>query len=347
VRRSVEAWVRRMWRDEAGWPGRIASWTLLPAEAAYRMAVALRNRLYEVGVLRTERPPIPVVSVGNVVVGGTGKTPVAAWLVGSLERSGAAPALVARGYGEDELELHRAWNPDAPVEADPDRVAAVARATARGARAAVLDDGFQHRRLGRSLDLVVVAAEQRPEVRCLPRGPYREGLRALARADAVVVTRRSATAEEVEAWLRRIRAAGAPGVPVARVDLVPDGWATLGGGPAEAPEGEVLAVTAIGRPEAFAALLGAELGREPELLAFPDHHAYDAADVERIVRAAGPRTVVTTEKDAVKLRAFERTLPPARVLPLRVVEGEGCDALHALVHEVVAEAIRPDGGGSW
>jgi len=335
--------VRRLWRGEAGWPGRLVSWALLPAEGVYRMVVALRHRLYDGGVLPTNEPPIPVVSVGNLVVGGTGKTPVAAWLVRELQRSGARPALVARGYGEDELALHRRWNPDAPVEADADRVAAVARAADRGARSAVLDDGFQHRRLGRTLDLVVVAAEQESRTRCLPRGPYREGLGALARADAVIVTRRSAPDEAVAAWVRRARAASSPRRVVARVDLVPDGWASLEGAAAEAPDREVLAVTSIARPEAFVALLEPLLGRRPELLAFPDHHAYDASDVERIVRAAGPRTVVTTEKDAVKLRVFQRTLPPVRVLPLRVVGGEGCDDLLARVREVMAVAIHPDG----
>lgn len=340
MRRRLEGWVRRMWRGEAGWTGRLVSWALLPVEGVYRGVVALRNCLFDVGLLHTAEPPIPVVSVGNLVVGGTGKTPVAAWLVRQMESWGAGPTLVARGYGEDELALHRAWNVDAPVVADPDRVAAVTRSTGRGARSAVVDDGFQHRRLGRALDVVVVAAEQEPRVRCLPRGPYREGFGALARADAVIVTRRSAPDEAVEAWARRVRAAGGPGLLVARIDLVPDGWRGLDGVAMEAPDGEVLAVTSIARPEAFVALVGRLLGRAPELVAFPDHHPYDAADVERIVRAAGPRTVVTTEKDAVKLGVFERTLPPVRVLPLRVVEGEGCEALWARVRTAVAGAIR-------
>lgn len=326
MRRRIEEVLRRSWRGEPGLGPTLAAIVSTPLAALYRGAVGARNAAFDRGLLRVERPPVPVLSVGNLAVGGTGKTPVAAWLARTLADRGLEPALVARGYGEDELRLHRRWNPDVPVHADPDRLAATRRAAEGGALCVVLDDGFQHRRLARDLDVVLLAAEQPFPDRPLPRGRWREPASALARADVVLVTRKSAS--EAEAERRAADAAtAAPGVLLARVDLVPGPWTDLDGRAVDAPGRDVLAVTGVAAPDSFADVVAEVTGEPPELLAFPDHHAYDAGDAERITRAAGPRPVVTTEKDAVKLTGLRKLLPEVHVLPLVVRPERGAEEM--------------------
>jgi tetraacyldisaccharide 4'-kinase len=258
-------------------------------------------------------PNIRVISIGNLSVGGTGKTPVSAWVCRLLADAGEQATLVARGYGRDELLLHGRWNPDVPVLADPDRVAAVTEARDAGATVAVLDDGFQHRALARDTDLVLLAAEERFPGRLLPRGPYREPPDALVRADAVVVTRRTASEGEARALEDRLRALQAD-LPVARLALLPGGWTRLDGEKADGPHGDLLVATAVARPEAVCLQVESATGRPAELRAFPDHHDFSATDARSLRRLAGDRTIVVTEKDAVKLASFGELLGSCRVL---------------------------------
>jgi tetraacyldisaccharide 4'-kinase len=307
----------------------MASFFTWPLELLFRSGTLLREEIYDRGLARTHHLPVPVVSVGNLVVGGTGKTPVSAWIADLLSRAGHHPALVARGYGDDELALHRRWNPDIPVHAHPDRIRAGLEALEAGAHALVLDDGFQHRRLGRDLDLVLLAAEHPFPERLLPRGPYREPVRALGRADAVFVTHRTAPPARIQA-LRTELVRRFPGLPVTTVGLSPKGWADLGGRPADPPAGPVLTVTSVAGPDEVARLageVGAEDGREVELLAFPDHHAFEPRDIEVIRARARGRTLVITEKDAVKLEEWRESLPTVRVLVLGVEPEPEAEAL--------------------
>src|SRR5690606_37512688 len=189
---GLREWVPRWWRGEAGWVGRGASAALWPAEQLFRGIVAARNRAFDSGLLRSERAPIPVISVGNLGVGGAGKTPFAAWVAGRLHEYGRRPAIVLRGYGADEILVHRELNPDVPVHAARARIEGVREAAARGSDVVILDDGFQHRAIQRDLDVVLLTADGwTGEVRLLPRGPWREDLGALRRADLVVVTRKA------------------------------------------------------------------------------------------------------------------------------------------------------------
>jgi tetraacyldisaccharide 4'-kinase len=306
VRRTLEPALRRWWRGDAGAWGSLLDAVAAPAEWAFQGAVRLRNLRYD----RSGGTPVEglrVVSVGNLSLGGTGKTPLAAWATRVLAAAGWTPALLSRGYGSDELLLHRRWNPEVPVLAHRDRAAAAAAALADGATAVVLDDGFQHRRLARDVDLVLLAAEDPVPGRLLPRGPFREPLAALKRAHGVIVTRRVAADGDARALAERVQARF-PGLVVARVALVPRAWQQLDGTPAPPPEGPILAVTSVARPEAFALQVGAVLGRAPGLLTFPDHHDFTPAEVEAMRACARERTVVVTEKDAVKLRPWESTL---------------------------------------
>lgn len=324
MRARIEPRIRRWWEGGGGSGARLLRALTLPLELLYRAGVALRNRAFDHGLFRTHRAPVPVISVGNLEVGGTGKTPVSAWLVGRLAREGRTPALVSRGYGEDELRLHARWNPAALVGADPDRVRAALAVSADGADVIVLDDGFQHRRLARDLDVVLLAAESPFPGRGLPRGPYREPPDALYRAHAVLVTRRTASEVEARALADRV-ARKWPHLVVGTVALVPSGWTDLEGRAADAPTGDLLAVSSVAAPGRFQRMVEAVTGVSPRPLAYPDHHDFSATDVVGIARAAGDAMVVTTEKDAVKLDRFAGRLPPVRVLTLAVEPGPGAD----------------------
>jgi tetraacyldisaccharide 4'-kinase len=330
----ADRWRHSLWGGGGGPGFALARGALLPLEALYRAGVGLRNRAFDVGLLRSAEPPIPVVSVGNLTVGGTGKTPVTAWVVTELTRLGANPAVVSRGYGEDEIALHRQWHPQVPVLVAPRRIEGIREAARSSASVAVLDDGFQHRWVRRSLDVVLLAAEQPFPAPVLPRGPGREPAGALRRADWAVITRKAASDGRVEAVAAEV-AARHPSLPVAHLTLAPDGWVSLAGGAAEPPGAGVLVVASVAQPETVAALVRATTGHEPDVLAYPDHYRYRAPDARRIREVAGNRTVVTTEKDAVKLRPLADAIGDARVLRLAVRPGSGSQDLRARLARVV------------
>lgn len=330
--RHAELWVREWWGGQGGLLGTVMDRVCFPLELLYRAAVALRNRLYNAGILPTHRAPLPVLSVGNITVGGTGKTPFAAWLAEELERRSQVPALVTRGFGRDEVELHRRWAPCRHVIVDPHRGRGALRAAELGASVVVLDDGFQHRRLRRDLDVVLVPAALHGEMRLLPRGPLREPLHALRRADIVAVTVKGEEQDPIPA-----KALISPFLsePPVVVRFVPRDWTDLRGRPLPPPKGRCLAVAGVGDPESFLSLARSSLGDSVSLLAFPDHYPYTGADAARIRAMAGGRTVVTTEKDAVKLAAHSDQLGLVAVLRLRVVVEEGEDRLWDRVTSVL------------
>jgi tetraacyldisaccharide 4'-kinase len=166
----------------------------------------------------------------------------------------------------------------------------------------------------------------------LPRGPYREPTSALARASFVVVTRRAAADARLEETLRRVSRL-APGRPTAVLTLKARAWTDLSGAPASTPAGSLLAVAGVAEPGLFVHLVAEATGELPELLAFPDHHDFDEADARHIRGVAGRRTVVVTEKDAVKLLALQDDLPTVRVLTLSVhPERGGRELEEALAH---------------
>ncbi len=339
---SPARWVERWWAGQAGWPGRLLDLALAPAEFLFRGAVRGRGTAYDHGILASTRVSAPVVSVGNISVGGAGKTPVTRWLVAELRRRGATPAVLHGGYAVDEPTLHRLWHPEVPVMVGRDRIVTARRAIETGATVLVLDDGYQHRRLARDLDLALVAAESwtaRP--RLLPRGPWREPPAALGRAQAVVVTRKTAAAEMARSVLAALRPY-APGAAAIQLRLRPAGWSRGGvaAEPGSRPPGVVLAVTAIAHPELFvlnAREAGAEVG--PTLF-FPDHHDYGEVDLERIRKVAAGRPVVTTSKDLVKLGPIASDLD-LWVLEQEVIVEEGADALHELLDRISGRTRAP------
>lgn len=323
---------RRIWSDDADVRLGLLRAGLVPLERLFGLVVWIRNILYNKRMVPITSSNIEVVSVGNLSVGGTGKTPFTAWLAGRFETAGRKPAIVHGGYAEDEPELHRRWQPDVPVVVGRDRAAAVREAAKLGADLAILDDGFQHRRLARDADIVLVAAEAGlKRIRLLPRGPWRERASALGRATLVVVTRKTATRERAAEVAREAEALTGAG-KVAIVALEPGSWRHRGEA-ASLPEGRVLAVAALAEPEQFAETAMAAGARVSGTLWFRDHHDYTVEDAQRILGAAHGGPVVTTAKDAVKL---ETLLPESRlwILEQRVVVESGEDVLNGLVTEL-------------
>jgi tetraacyldisaccharide 4'-kinase len=319
--RRVHEFARRWWGGELGAAGTMLDAVLAPAEAAYRLGTALRNRAYDRGLLASAQADLPVISVGNIAVGGTGKTPFTSWLAKRLEMRGEMPAIVHGGYASDEPELHRMWTPHIPVLVDRDRARAVRRARSGGASVVVLDDAFQHRRLRRDLDIVLVAVERWSEAtRLLPRGAWRESSTALQRAGLVVCVRKTPAVEastRLAAALRR-----GTGRPVMRMHLHASAW-RQGDVPAAAPAGSCLLVAGVADPTLFAANVRAAGADVSTQLLFPDHCEYGAADVQRIVASAAGRAVVTSAKDWVKLRGrIDATRTWVLTQDLEIEEGE-------------------------
>lgn len=326
--------VRASWdAPPRGWARWLPGLTA-PLALAWGAVTAVRNFRWD----RRPPPPVPglrVVSVGNLAVGGTGKTPMTRWVVGHLVASGARCAVVSSGYGRDEVLLHRRWHPDVPVYAGRERRPLLERARDEGAEVAVLDDAFQHRRAPRDLDLVLLAAEHPFPGRLLPRGRYRETARALGRADVLVVTRRTASVEEARALEDQARPFGAD-APSAGARLAPDGWLDLGGAPAAPPAGPVLAVASVASPEAFLENVRVMLpGTDVILRGFRDHHDYSESELRMLLEEAGGRTLVTTEKDAVKLAAFDFMPERTRVVDARIRWDWGEDGVRAALDRLV------------
>jgi len=281
---------------------------LAPAEALYGAVVAIRGKLYDWGIFRATEFSVPVLSVGNLSVGGTGKTPVAAWLAGRLLEKGAAPAIVLRGYGGDETIVHERLNEGIPVIAAADRVRGIRDAIAQGVDVVVLDDAFQHRRARRDADILLVSADAwAGKPRLLPAGPWREPLRAARRATLVIITRKTADRSAVED-VKRALANAASHVPVAIAHLAPGDLRSTATGqtlPLHALRGaDLTAIAAIAHPELFFKQL-TELGAVVRPFSFPDHHAFTRADAVNLAVAAGNSDfVVCTLKDAVKLESL-------------------------------------------
>jgi tetraacyldisaccharide 4'-kinase len=314
----------------------------------YGAGVALRLALYRRGFFTVRSAARPVVSVGNVAAGGTGKTPFVRWLAGELLRRGHSPSILTRGYGRtsrgtvvvsdgrgtlasvaasgDEPALLARALPTVPIVADARRVVAAARAETLGVRVDLhlLDDGFSHVGLSRDVDIVLLDATA-PDAGggLLPAGLLREPLAALARADLIVVTK---TEQADPAPALEIARCFAPGVPVFRARTEVLGIRDREGrdvDSADLPAGTTLAVAGIARPDAFRATLRA-MGIDPAgFLAFRDHEPYGpvaTGRVEKALEETGATAVVTTEKDALKLDAVLRA-PVFRVaVEARVVE---------------------------
>jgi len=324
-------------------------------EPIYRSGVAARNLAYSRNWKKSHRVALPVLSVGNLTVGGTGKTPLTSWLVRSLEATGYRPAIISRGYGSqsgqpnDEYRELRWRCPETEHVQNPDRVAAARQlADAGGWDALILDDGFQHRRLHRNLDIVLIDCT-RPFGfgHLLPRGMLREPLSSLQRADAVILTRvdqvDAGHLANVETCIRRYNSQ----IPLAHCCLEISRVSRTSGEsfPISDWLGELRGQTTrafcgIGNPDAFARSLHKLLGHPVPLTPFPDHHDYSVEDLGRLV-ADHPEvdTWICTVKDLVKLQQLDLPGWAERLVALwidaRLRTGE------AAIMQTVQNAMRP------
>jgi tetraacyldisaccharide 4'-kinase len=323
----MSEWHERLWEPET--PAyRAASALLIPAELVYRAGVAARTWMYDRGFLSSVGAPIPALGVGNLTVGGTGKTPLTAWFADALAARGLVPAVVMRGYGGDEVEVHRLLNPEIDVYASADRVEGVRRAEQGGANVVVLDDAFQHRALKADAYVVLVAAEEwSTSPRLLPRGPWREPLTALERASLVVTTRKVATrvaARRVTAELAQLCSAAQTAeayiglAGLARYDLASG---SLGDPVPLADFHCALAVAGVARPRTVFRQLEEAGASADEWWGLPDHHRYEGKEIVRISQRAEHGPLVATLKDAVKLGAVLGSAVDLYV-PLQEVEWE-------------------------
>jgi tetraacyldisaccharide 4'-kinase len=313
---------------------------LLPVSAGWRLASEVRTMAYARGWARRRELPLPSVAVGNLTVGGSGKTPIASWIAAYYVGIGLKPGILLRGYrGGDEVLVHRHNVPEAIVIGDPDRAAGAERALGEGAQVLVLDDAYQRLDVWRDLNIAVVSAETTRAVPwSLPAGPWREGLHALDRADALIVTRKRADNASAMALARDL----APRIrgPVAVVNLgVRHYEGMLTGRRIEAGElagKRVVAASAIGDPEAFIAQTKAT-GAQVQVATWNDHHGYRDEDVAWLARAARKADlVVITQKDAVKLRdRWPASVPEPLVAALDLIWEEGHDAIVQALHAVV------------
>ena len=341
-------WLRALWEGES-LASRVARVALAPASLLFGGGSALRSALYSSGIIASHSTPLPSLAVGNLTVGGTGKTPVAAYLAARLRDHGATPAIVLRGYGDDEPLVHRELNPDIRVVVSPDRLAGIAEAQRSGCDVAVLDDAFQHRRVQRVADVVLVSADgQWTRRRLLPAGPWREPLRAARRAAVVVVTRKAASAETAAAVTEAIvRASGGVTCAVAHLDASAlRSFSGESDTSIDSIRGEsVLAISGIGNPDAFVAQLAAR-GARVTARVFRDHHRFTPDEASNLAHASTRfDRVVCTLKDAVKLGPLWPGPSPLWYVSQRVVVERGADAVDAVIAAVLrARTASPYSG---
>ncbi|QEH37325.1 Tetraacyldisaccharide 4'-kinase [Aquisphaera giovannonii] len=332
----------------------VARMGLGAAAIPYGLAVRARNLAFDLGWKPSSRASVPVVSVGNLTLGGTGKTPMVEWLARWYRRRGVRVTLLSRGYGhggginDEGLVLEENLG-DVPHLQDADRVSLARIAVEElEAELIVLDDGFQHRRLARDVDIVMLdALDPFGLGRLFPRGLLREPIGSLRRASAVVLSRADTLDGEPLAAIRRAVDRVAPGRPFlltrhAPIDLLD---ADGGSGPVADLAGKrVAAFCGIGNPEGFRRTIRPLCGEVVDLRVFPDHHRYDARDVAELTewaRRSGADLALTTQKDSVKLRTSTLGAVPLRVLRIGLEITEGLEALEG----ILAPLVRPVPGG--
>lgn len=331
--------IERIWQRHHFWQ-RLGWFALTPVSGGFSALVRGRNLLYNRRFFATTRVPLNIVSVGNLTVGGTGKTPLALWLAQALQERGYRVGILTRGYKGTTTALTVVGTAGKPlvtpeevgdeavmmaqrfsgiVIAGRDRVAAAARAHDEfGLDVVILDDGFQYRRLSRDVDILLMSAQANNNQWLLPAGPFREPLTAVPRADIVVLTKSAAAGPAPTRVFTPTAAA-----TVFSGDLAPTTFVSSVNGErqqhslASVAGQRVLAVTGIAAPASFYKILHEWNAVITEILEFPDHHSYTHADWQHITQLSQKcDLIVTTEKDLVKLERFP--FAAGRLLALRV-----------------------------
>ncbi len=335
-----------------GWPAVLLRFFLTLASQVYAAVIALRNFLYSSRLLKTHHSNAAVISIGNITVGGTGKTPLVIWLYNKItENSKLKPqnykcAILTRGYKAAKS------CPQAKVVVNPDRVAGAERAVIKfGANVLILDDGFQHRRLGRDLDIVTIDATLPFGYgKMLPAGLLREPVAALKRADAVVVTRADQQDEAELAGLEEKLRSVNPDMIIARSIHTPVCAKSMGReniAIEQLRDKKIFAFCGIANPDAFFNTIGALGLNLAGTKIYNDHYHYTNDDIADIYEQAGALEadlILSTQKD------WTKTVLPASVkkdilfaylaIELRFISGE--DKIRELIEKTLAGKITQE-----
>jgi len=355
-------WARRIWQHK-DLSGSLLWSFLLPFSLLYGLGVRIRNLLYFLGWLPAKSFSCAVISVGNLTVGGTGKTPTTLWLAQELEKRGRRIAILSRGYkrtGKEIMILDSGFKKSFPAEEDPFRAGDEPMMMARvfgfqvgvgkkryevGKRilrngeldALLLDDGFQHRQLKRDIDLLLLGSDWSGWL--LPAGPFREPKSALSRADYYLVT---GSKEKWEPWLRGRTQQGVFFGSLQRKAL----FGLEGEQWKEYPlslldRSKILTVAAIANPQPFYRMIHDWEGEIVDTMEFPDHHLYSAKDWQRINRAArNADLIVTTEKDILKLVRFPFAREKLLALRVGMVVENGSSLVGAVENAIEAKSRK-------
>ena len=324
---SLQRLVQKIWTRQ-GFLGVLGWLAAVPLSILFSSVVRVRNFLYEKGILRIEQPPLHIISVGNLTVGGTGKTPFVLWLARLLHAQHHRVAILSRGYkgknkgvttagtdgrvqatpeevGDEAVMLARTFSDVVLAGRDRVRAARLAQET-YGVEVLILDDGFQYRRLGRSLDILLLDAQQK-ETWVLPAGPFREPSTAIRRADLVVVTK-GGTVQPQQDYAASLHIREKPFFfanprPTVLIHSTHSEWQEL-------PlfllaHKKVMVVSGVANPALFHRFVREADAEIIDMMVFPDHHVYTERNWQTIVSASRACDfVVTTEKDLVKLEKF-------------------------------------------
>lgn len=318
-------------------------------EIPYEALVRLRNYGYDHSILTVKKASAPVISVGNLTLGGTGKTPLVAWLAHWFAQHNKKPAIISRGYKaktgqlSDEAAELKILLPTVPHYANKQRIIAAGEAVTKGSDVLLLDDGFQHRQISRDLNLITIdATDPFGCSRIFPRGLLREPLWGLKRADALVLTRTDQVSIKTRNEIQEqcFQFVGSHDKPWIETEHRPSNLRLVDGTtqPLKTLQDKrILSLSAIGNPAAFHRTL-TTLGHEPvATLTFPDHHTYTTDDIHRIseeTESVGAEIIVTTLKDLVKLPLASVRNRPLCALEIGIQFQTGLQDLEYLLNKI-------------
>ena len=340
-------------RDPIAWSVRFFLWC---ASIVYRLIVMRRNHQFDIGKYPCFKAGVPVISVGNLTTGGTGKTPIVCYLAGYLRARGLRVAIVSRGYGrgdadcnDEALELYDRL-PDVPHLQDPDRVISAKIAVEElGAEIILMDDGFQHRHLHRDLDIVAIdATEPFGFGHCLPRGLLREPLSGLKRAGVILLTRSDQADPGRVEWIQNVVREHSGQICLVQSQHSPSGLFEIPDTvhPIEELDGaKVAALSAIGNPQAFERTLRAAGATIVSSRRLSDHNPFHPETVDELRRWVADLgeeidQVICTHKDLVKLQMDRLGGRPVRALQVQLQVNHGEAELEERLQGVVKQIME-------
>jgi len=352
----TDAFARAVW-ERKGIRGKLLWVMLLPLSFFYGLGAQLRNLLFQLGWLKSLRLPRPVVSIGNLTVGGTGKTPTCLWLARELQARGWRVGILSRGYrrqerkalilgsqetglvvkeedvlntGDEPLMMARLYGQNVGVcKSRGEAAAELLRATEIDMF--ILDDGFQHRRVKRDVDLLLLGAENSGWM--LPAGPFREPRRNLRRADLILVTAAQSAWHDLMpknlakvSYSASLQAVSLVGFNSQRLKEYPLSWLY---------RSKILTVSGVADPSGLYRLIHEHDGEIVNTLEFPDHHYYTTNDWQEINRMGRlVDLIVTTEKDIVKLQRFPFSKDKLMALRVAMTVEDGSGLVDAIVEKI-------------